>query len=383
MEIGSLKHFLCLYHDNRVGVLLLSRLLEKYGSFTELVQCNAQTLGDDGLDRKQLAALFDGQCVEHSKHCAQQDMDWSNHENNHLLWFDAENYPLLLRQISAPPPILYINGSPAVLRNPGLAIVGSRSCSDYGRQIAYWFASELAERGLTIISGLALGIDTEAHRGALDQGADTVAVLGTGIDVCYPRSNAELAKSVAEQGALVSEFPRGMQPRPHQFPRRNRIISGLGTGTLIVEGNERSGSLITARLALEQNREVFAIPGPITSQRSRGCHRFIKQGATLVESPDEIITALRDSGIALTPRPGSSDRGIQDSHVNETLPAALQKILELVSHSGSLPDYLVNHSGISWPELQVALLQLEMTGHIQRREGRYFPGLCSLHRPRD
>ena len=173
-----------------------------------------------------------------------------------------------------------------------LGIVGSRRASEYGGRNAYWMAHELSHAGLLICSGMARGIDTQAHKGALAASGATVAVLGTGIDICYPSANRKLAQQIAVNGALISEFPLGSPPRANNFPRRNRIISGMSLGTLVVEATAHSGSLITARLALEENREVFAFPGSVSSQLSRGCHRLIKEGAKLVEEPADILEEL-------------------------------------------------------------------------------------------
>ncbi len=382
MEAGSNTHLLSLYHDPRVGALLLSRLLQEYSGFEALLCSGPDQLANHGLDKSQLAALFDADCSGESQSRAEKEIAWSSHEDQQLLCFDDAAYPSLLRQIDTPPPVLFVKGNAAALHEPCVAIVGSRNCSDYGRYNAHWFAAQLGGHGLTICSGLAQGIDTQAHRGALQAKTKTVAVLGTGIDICYPKCNAALAKTICEQGALVSEFPLGLQPRPHQFPRRNRIISGLALASLIVEANERSGSLITARLAMEQNREVLAIPGPISSPRSRGCHRLIRQGAALVEDPREIIALLVESGAITSKEETNSEDATVETHAEGMAPE-LKRILALVSHSGSIADSLATQSQLSWPQLNSALMQLELMGRIYRRDGRFYPRATSLHSPRD
>lgn len=208
-----------------------------------------------------------------------------------LITLRDERYPALLAEIPDPPALLYARGDSSLMALPQLAVVGSRNASRGGLEAAAGFASELARRGLCITSGLAHGVDAASHRGALAVQGKTVAVLGTGLDVIYPRRNAPLYEQIAEQGLLLSEFPPGTPPRAEQFPQRNRLISGLSLGVLVVEAAVRSGSLITARLALEQGREVFAMPGSIHNPLARGCHRLLREGACLVESVEDILDA--------------------------------------------------------------------------------------------
>jgi DNA processing protein len=202
---------------------------------------------------------------------------------------DDAAYPTLLREIHDPPPLLYYSGDPLVLHKPTLAVVGSRRHTVYGREVAYKFAARLAVCGITVVSGMARGIDTCAHQGTLGKGGATAAVLGCGLDICYPPENSLLMQNIQRQGVVLSEFPPGSEPLPANFPRRNRLISGLSLGTLVVEAGEKSGALITATFALEQGREVFAVPGSIHSDCSRGCHYLIKQGAKLADSVEAIL----------------------------------------------------------------------------------------------
>ncbi|MDE2998664.1 MAG: DNA-processing protein DprA [Gemmatimonadota bacterium] len=211
----------------------------------------------------------------------------------HLLTLRCPDYPGYLRETYAPPPILYVVGKIGVCAHPTVAIVGSRSFTSYGRDIAYQMSGELVRQGITVVSGLATGIDTYAHRGALAERGYTAAVLGSGLDRPYPPQNRDLFHEINQTGATLSEFPMGASAEAHNFPRRNRIISGLSLGVLVIEAGERSGALITARLALDQNREVFAIPGPVHSGRSRGTNRLIRQGAVLVQSVEDILDEIR------------------------------------------------------------------------------------------
>ncbi|MDE2585717.1 MAG: DNA-processing protein DprA, partial [Betaproteobacteria bacterium] len=212
---------------------------------------------------------------------------WAAQPGNHITTLGDPDYPRLLLEIPDPPSLLYVKGRPELLNRPALAMVGSRNATPQGLQDAERFAANLAAQGFTITSGLALGVDGAAHRGALSAGGDTVAVIGTGADRIYPSRHRDLALAVAEQGAIISEFPLGTPPVAHNFPRRNRLIAGLCRGCLVVEAAVESGSLITARLAAEQGREVFAMPGSIHSPLAKGCHRLIKQGAKLVETAQD------------------------------------------------------------------------------------------------
>jgi DNA processing protein len=220
------------------------------------------------------------------------DDEWLQMSGNHIIARGDENFPELLEQIPRPPERLYIKGDPGLLHMPSLAIVGSRNPTQAGARNAFEFARHLGAAGFCIVSGLAEGIDTAAHRGALDAGAATIAFLGHGIDRVYPAANKDLAHEIAANGALVSEFPLGTHPHKTLFPQRNRLISGVSLGTLVVEAARRSGSLITARYAGDQGREVFALPGSIHNPLSRGCHKLIRQGAKLVETAEDIVNEL-------------------------------------------------------------------------------------------
>src|SRR3990172_11731833 len=219
-------------------------------------------------------------------------LDWAAEQGNHVVTLSDPAYPKTLLYISDPPPLLYARGRLELLNRAALAIVGSRNATAQGALNAEAFAKALSDAGLTIVSGLALGIDAAAHRGGLAGASSTIAVLGTGMDIVYPRRNAQLAAEIGARGLLLSEFPLGTSAVTHNFPRRNRLISGLSRGCLVVEAALASGSLITARAAAEQGREVFAVPGSIHSPLSRGCHALIKSGAKLVESAQDLLQEL-------------------------------------------------------------------------------------------
>lgn len=287
---------------------------------------------------------------------------WAEQPDCHLLTLADSAYPKSLLQISDPPCLLYVRGRIDRLDQPGLAIVGSRNATPAGCQTAESFARHLAEHGLSIISGLALGIDGAAHRGALTAQGQTIAVIGTGADRVYPARHRELALRIAETGAIVSEFPLGTPAMAANFPRRNRLIAGLARGVLVVEAAPQSGSLITARLAGEQGREVFAIPGSIHSPLSRGCHQLIKQGAKLVDSAEDILEEFSISTRWCEDRPPVS---------------ASDPLLAAIDFAPCAFDALLARSGLSADQLSARLLELELAGAIATLPGGRYQRLPS------
>jgi DNA processing protein len=265
-------------------------------------------------------------------------------------------YPPLLAQLYDPPAELYVRGDVEILGEAAVAIVGARSCSPYGSQVARSIARELAGAGLVVVSGLARGIDGEAHRGTLDAGGRTIAVLGCGIDRDYPRSHAELALRIREQGAVVSEYPPGVEPAPWRFPARNRIIAGLCVATIVVEARERSGALITADFALELGREVFAVPGEITSALSAGTNDLLRQGAAPLLAAVDVLAAL---GLEPAPRRAGA--------VSETAALVLAEVTDVARDV----DGLVRATGRSTGEISAALVELELAGLVTAAEGLY------------
>lgn len=284
---------------------------------------------------------------------------WADRPGHRILTLADDDYPPALLEIPDPPPLLYVQGDPALLCRPGIAIVGSRNATPGGLKNSERFAASLAGSGWSIVSGLALGIDAAAHRGALDCGGTTVAVIGTGADRIYPARNRELAHLIAAGGAIVSEFRLGTNALAANFPRRNRIIAGLCRGVLVVEAAVPSGSLITARLASDSGREVFAIPGSIHSPLSRGCHALIRQGAKLVETADDILEEL---GVLA---PGNQRRA------DESPPAAgiEQALLGLLGHDPVSLEELAQRSGKPAEALLAALFELELTGQVGNLPG--------------
>ena len=276
-----------------------------------------------------------------------------------------DHYPWLLRALNDPPPLLFVRGEPALLARPQLAVVGSRRASPRGLRLAGWLADELSRAGLIVTSGLARGVDAAAHHGALDAGCPTIAVLGHGIDRVYPSAHRSLARRIAAHGALISEFMPGAPVHPSNFPRRNRIVSGLTLGVVVVEAAARSGSLITARLAAEQGREVFALPGPARDPGLLGCHQLIQQGAKLVTCLADVFDELplEAPGVETT---ASGPAGTADDANPEQ-----QQILAALDDEGSDFDRLAERTGLPSAQLSAALVTLELAG-LLARDGSLF-----------
>lgn len=298
--------------------------------------------------------------------------EWLAQPNHHLIARGSADFPVLLRDIPHAPAALYVTGDPALLWTPQIAVVGARSASTSGLANARAFARAFALAGNTVTSGLAEGIDAAAHAAALDAGGKTIAVLGTGIDLVYPRRHAELAAHIAENGVLVSEFPPGVPGHPKHFPRRNRIISGLALGTLVVEASLKSGSLITARYAGEQGREVFAIPGSIHNPLARGCHKLIRDGAKLVEAAQEVLEELQGMGARLAE--GLRER-LADESENVIAPQEhdpdYARLLAALDHAPTALDELAARTQLSAAALSSMLLVLELDGVVVAENGRY------------
>ena len=287
-------------------------------------------------------------------------LEWLSQPGNRLLTLGDEAYPAALLEIPDPPVALYVKGDAALLSRPSLAVVGARNATPQGEANAESFSRALSEAGLCIVSGLALGIDAAAHRGGLAGPGSTVAVIGTGADRIYPARNAALARQIAEAGVIVSEFPLGIGPLAHNFPRRNRLIAGLAQGVLVVEAALKSGSLITARLATDCGREVFAIPGSIHSPVARGCHQLIRDGAKLVETAVDILDELR-----LAPREAAPqlDLAPVDDEGDEA------QVIRAMGHDPVDMDALVQRTNLTAEALYAILLALELDGRVSRLPG--------------
>ena len=365
MSSDLLRAWLTLYFTPRLGAKGLHTLLAK-ASPQALVSLDHQALQALGLTASQAAFIL------MDKHqYVEQCIDWRDSaDNHHIITLDDPLYPPLLAQLSIPPPVLFVKGEPSVLTTPQVALVGSRHATIDGLRNATYFAGELAQQGLTITSGLALGVDGHAHDGALRQGGSTIAVLGCGLNTVYPARHKRLAQRIEHQGALVSEFHPAILPKSANFPRRNRIISGLSLGVLVVEATERSGSLITARYAAEQGRDVFALPGSIHSSQAKGCNQLIKQGACLIQTVEDIVneieTLLRWSNHYMEK---ISPNGPIEKEPKEQLPFA--DLLANVGTQVTPVDILAQRTNIPVQEVMMQLLELELSGHVVAVSGGY------------
>ena len=351
----TLRHWLALFFAPGVGSVTFLRLLEHHkGPVRLFSEC-----GDDQTLPHKLRRY-----LRHPNwRAVDETLQWAEDAQCHILTLHDALYPALLKEIPDPPPILFVRGDPSLLGRPQLAMVGSRNPSPNGCQLAGDFAAGLCRHGLIITSGLALGIDAASHRGALDAGGHTLAVAGTGLDRVYPARHRDLGHRIVEQGALVSEFAPGTPPVAGNFPRRNRIISGLSLGTLVVEAALQSGSLITARLAGEQGREVFAMPGSIHNPLSKGCHALIQQGAKLTGSIDDILEELSSlATFACSPHPPAT---MDETHTT-THPLLASMGFDPISI-----DTLVERSGLTPEAVSSMLLTLEIQGLVASSGGLY------------
>jgi DNA processing protein len=339
-----------------LGSVGICRLLAEFKSPENIFSASVSQLKQH-VDEDVAASIHKGVDTQ----AIEPTLQWLSKDRAYLITLADANYPKPLLEIDNPPPILYAYGNLEVLNQHGIAIVGSRHATPQGEKNAEDFAQNLCDQGLCIISGMALGIDGAAHRGALKSHGHTIAVVGTGLDIVYPAKHRELAHRIAEHGLLISEFPLGTPSKAQNFPRRNRIISGLSLGCLVVEANIESGSLITARLAAEQGREVFAIPGSIHSPVSKGCHQLIKQGAKLVESTSDIMEELKNMLSEISP---NGSIALSGQSGPETNPLLVSMGFDPVSF-----DTLLSLSGLTTDRLSAMLMMLELEGKITNING--------------
>jgi DNA processing protein len=366
---GPLSLLRLLASGARAGAL--RRLLDSHGDADAALAAGARDWASHGLDA--------GAChaIRHPDPAVMARGErWLDAPNRQLIGWRDPDYPPLLRRIPGPPAVLFVAGDPGLLWRPAVAVVGSRAATAGGRANATAFATALAGAGLCVASGLAAGIDAAAHAATLDAGGATVAVLGTGPDIAYPSRHRALLERIAGHGAVVSEHPPGTEPLRQFFPSRNRILAGLCLGTLVVEAAERSGALITARLAAEAGREVFALPGSIHNPMARGCHRLIRDGASLVEAPQEVLAVLGPLAADLA----RALRGELGAPIHTTEPIPDPAILsdpdynrlwQAMGHDPTGMDDLVERTGLTAAALSSMLLALELEGRVAAEHGRY------------
>ena len=381
----ELRACLAMYHIKGLGPKTWKRLIEYFGSPANALANHKQWF-ELGLIREGILKAMQHKVWQYRTDQALEQI--SRKKYNVVLWTD-EDYPFLLKQISDPPLILYFSGNKKFLKRPCLAVVGSRKCSRYGLDMARQICRELSAKGLTIVSGLAHGIDSQAHLAALEEKGSSIAVLGTGIDIIYPAQNKSLWEKLTRDGLILTEFPPGTIPEAKNFPHRNRIISGLSLGVLVVQGAQKSGSLITAMLALEQGRDVFATPGAVNMTNYDGCNYLIQQGAYLVQSADDILRELNSFQYAcassnITPQT-LPDRQKTVKQIKTPPSARLpltpeinltsdeQKIIEILAREEKMHiDRLAQT--LNWPahKLSQLLIELEIKGIVKRQPGMYY-----------
>lgn len=365
MELPQLtQRYLRLRHATDIGLPDLGRALRQHGTLSALLIAEStNTALHQALDNPD----------QQTRYAVDQELKWQDIAGHELVVYESPAYPALLREIADPPPVLAVRGNLDLLQQAQLAGVGSRQCSQYGSNIARWLAHELSACGLIMTSGMARGIDAAIHQGALEQGP-TIAVIATGQDRVYPGSHRRLADQIAERGAIVSEFALGSAPLRGHFPRRNRIISGMSLGVLVVEAGLKSGSLITAKLAMDQDREVFAVPGNINLGNARGCHWLLRSGASLVESAGDVLQELPDSVLAELRRRRVNDNTALPSSapVRTMRDPGCRAILKALRGESMLVDELLQHSGLGIDVLHASLLLLEMQGITRTQAGRVF-----------
>jgi DNA processing protein len=365
------RDWLALSFVTGVGSRTALTLIDRFGRPGDCFRASVSELEAAGIKRDTIEQLKSREPF----HRADHEMKELARVGGDLFVIASPDYPALLRETYDPPIVLYSYGDlRRMLAQPVVAIVGSRRCSTYGRNVAEMLARELAGRGVTIVSGLARGIDSAAHQGALDGKGLTVAVIGTGLDDIYPKENKKLAEEIKTQGALLSEFPIGTPPLPQNFPFRNRIISGLSLGVMVVEGAERSGSLITARMAYEQGREVYAVPGNITSSKSFGPNYLIKDGAKLVQTWRDVVEEFPvELKAEILSAAGSHTKPEQLSLDEVALTENEKKVFGKLKGDDQIHiDELLQITKLSFGELMAALLSLEMSDRIKQLPGKYF-----------
>ena len=354
--MNNLRCLLALNRMPLVGPRTVLKLQKRWPDLQVLFQLSTTELEQQGLPRL-LAQTINNFALSQ----IDEDLEWqAAAPDNHLLTWESPYYPKLLQEIADPPMVLYAQGQLSALESPTLAIIGSRNPSITGNQNSRLFAKELSSYGITIVSGLALGIDAHAHQGCLEAQGKTIAVLGTGIDHIYPRRHVKLAQQIQEKGLLVSEFPLKSPPIARHFPRRNRIISGLSLCILVVEAAIKSGSLITARMAAEQNRDVLAIPGSIHNPLSRGCHCLLQEGAKLVTCVDDVLEELKMEKTQKSPQKEQHSLAIKDKN-----------LVKCIGFETTSIDQIIMRSGYTVEKATSTLAELELQGAIVAVPGGY------------
>jgi DNA processing protein len=356
MKLADAPYWVALSRVTELGAKRIRLLVDYFNSAEKAFRASEKELFASGLPARAVSALL------HERKTIIPQREWERLESLgiQVVTLADRDYPTLLSQIYDPPAVLFYRGELKVTAEPGLAVVGSRKATEYGKTVAKKLAADLVRSGVVVISGMARGIDTSAHFGALQAGGKTAAVLGCGLDICYPPENRKLRDEIVRFGLLLSEFPPGTTPKPHHFPMRNRIISGLALATIVVEAAEKSGALITADCALEQGREVFAVPGSINSPNPRGCHKLIKERAAMAEHAADILCELGCLNVQ------------HDERKTAELTTVQKQVLQAVEFEPVQFDELVERSGLQAPVLAVVLVELELASLLKKLPGNYF-----------
>lgn len=358
MVLFSSESLLKLFSIPSIGPVRMRKLISTIGDPDSVLNAPiSRLIHIDGIDLKTAQKIKTGPDLEFVK----SQLDNLYKQNASLLSYWDEDYPKQLKRIFDPPAFLFVKGREELLNNPALGIIGTRVPTNYGQQITRQFTSELCHEGFTIVSGFARGIDTIAHRTAIQQGGPTIAVFGTGLDYIYPAENSKIVESFLNNGLFISEYPFGTKPDAGNFPKRNRLISGLSLGILVTEAGAKSGALLTAMYAADQNREVFAVPGPVTSGKSTGCNNLIKQGAKLVQSVQDILVELEGQigthgRSKPEPKLSGNEKIIYDTLQNDTLHI----------------DQIAINSGLSTSETLTGLLTMELKNLVRQMAGKMF-----------
>ena len=370
MEKQELKYWLAWNRVKEIGPIRFNRLYQHFSSLEEAWNSNIKK--EDMMNLLHIREETFNR-IKWEKEQINPDEEWSSIQkrNIRVVTIKEERYPALLKNIYSPPPVIYYQGDfiGIMKEAKGIAIVGSRKATFYGRKVSREIAGEMAKSGYIVISGLARGIDTHAHIGALEADGFTIAVLGCGLDRIYPPENKKLTQHIIEKGAIITEFPLFTRPDKNNFPRRNRIISGLSLGTLVVEATKKSGALITADYALEQGREVFAVPGSVHSFLSIGCHNLIKQGARLVNSYKDILEEFGDNKCLLS---GKENKENEEDNNIEELTDYEQKLLKYISIEPLHIDEIAELASFPYSKVNEALLSLELKNLIREIEGKRY-----------
>ena len=355
-----LAPWLALHRINGLGPIGYQKLLQKFGSPQDVFDGDQETLKQCGMREPVIKHIKQPDWKQ-----VEADMLWLDKSGCHLVTYYDSRYPALLKEIADPPMVLFVKGNIEALHTVQLGMIGTRNPDNGGKKTAIEFARGLAQSKISVTSGLALGIDSYSHQGALEGGGPTIAVTGSGLDMVYPARHRQLAEKISDNGALVSEFPPGTEPIPANFPRRNRIISGLSVGIMVIQAALRSGSLITAQHAAEQGREIFAVPGSIHNPLAKGCHALIKQGAKLVESIQDILEELKPLATVVLEKNISQESRTDQIDIGEDY----KKLLQSMAYDPVSIDQLIEITGLTADTVSSMLLVLEVRGLVASQPG--------------